>query len=114
MTAGYLERHDHARLPAQPCFRHSVHTYGVLDQAGVLRAYALVYRAGELVLVSMILGHGDHLANDVMYLLMQGLVEEQAPAGGIIFYNRHDSGTEGLRYFKERCGFLEHDLEWAA
>jgi hypothetical protein len=111
MAAGYLERQDHGPLPHYPCDRHRVHTYGVL-QEGRLRAYLILYRVGELSLVSQILGHGDHLAADVMYLLASGGVEQQTPGGGFLYYNRHDSGTDGLRYYKERLGFRETDISW--
>ena len=123
MTAGYQTRHDRGPLPSQPCARHRVHTYGVLDRprldelsgpdGGELRAYTVVHRVGELALISMILGHGAHLDRDIMYLLMQGLIDDQAPAGGTLFYNRHDSGTDGLRYYKTRCGFRPADVTWA-
>ena len=62
--------------------------------------------------IDLILGHGDHLANDVMYLLFAGMVEDQAGNGGVLYYNRHDSGTEGLVYYKERVGFAAGDVEW--
>jgi hypothetical protein len=60
----------------------------------------------------MILGHGDHLANEIMYLLFQGVVEDQAGYSGVLYYNRFDSGTEGLRFFKSRLGFYEGDVAW--
>jgi hypothetical protein len=110
MSDGYLTRYEHGALPDYPCARHSIHTYGVLDES--LRAYLTLYRIGQLALVSMILGHGEHLRNDVMYLLFQGVVEEQAGQGGFFYYNRHDSGTEGLRFYKERVGFAPAEIEW--
>lgn len=112
MSAGYLRQHRHAPLPDYPCERHRVHTYGVL-QGDRLRAYLTLYRVGELGLVSMILGHGDHLRNDIMYLLAQGVIEAQIGQGGFLYYNRHDSGTTGLVFYKERLGFHAADVEWA-
>jgi hypothetical protein len=64
-------------------------------------------------MVSMILGHGDHLNDGIMFLLFQGVVEHQAGLGGSFFYNRADSGGEGLRWFKARLGFEAADIEWA-
>jgi hypothetical protein len=61
----------------------------------------------------MILGHGSHLRCDVMYLLFAGVVEDQSGNPGILYYNRHDSGGEGLRFFKERLGFREGDVAWS-
>jgi hypothetical protein len=114
MAAGYLERQDYSPLPAYPCDRHAIRTYGVTDADGHLRAYAWVYRVGQLVMFSSILGHADHLANHVMYLLVQGALQDQLKAGdGVAFYNRHDSGTEGLVFFKERLGFTPCEVVWS-
>lgn len=111
MADSYRRRQDYQPLPEYPCRLHRVTTYGVL-QAHRLVAYLWLYRCGELALVSSILGHGDHLENDVMYLLMQGTVDAETGTGGMLVYNRHDSGSEGLRYYKERCGFTEQRVEW--
>lgn len=113
MRAGYLTRTVHGKLPVYPCPLHNIRTYGVL-QGDVLRAYLSLYRVGELALISMILGHGDHLRNDIMYLLFAGVVDSQAGLGGFFYYNRHDSGTDGLRYYKERVGFRPQRVTWAA
>ena len=111
MTSGYLKRHLYGRLPDYPCDRHNVRTYGVLKDE-TLVAYVALYRVGELGLVSMIIGHGDHLRNDVMYLLALGTIRDQIPHGGYLYYNRHDSGTEGLVYYKERNGFRAGNIQW--
>jgi hypothetical protein len=111
MSAGYLKRHNHGPLPAYPCDRHRVNTYGVLHGV-TLRAYLSMYRCGELVLISMILGHGRYLDEDIMYLLALGTIEAQAGQGGVFYYNRHDSGTRGLRYYKEKIGFTAEDVQW--
>jgi hypothetical protein len=47
-----------------------------------------------------------------MYLLVSGMISDQSDRGGVLFYNRHDSGTSGLVYFKERLGFAAGDVEW--
>lgn len=113
MSAGYRERPHFGQLPAYPCDRHRVRTFGALDVRGQLVAYLWLYRAGDLALVSSILGHGAHLANDVMYLLFQGMLERESDFGGYIVYNRHDSGTDGLRYFKAKLGFESTEVSWA-
>lgn len=112
MSAGYLERPSDEPLPVYPCRRHGVHTYGVEDADGVLVAYLWIYRAGELALVSQILGHAEHLENEIMYLLFAGMIEREAVEPGFLVYNRHDSGTDGLRFFKERVGLTETLVEW--
>jgi hypothetical protein len=110
MTEGYRKPSTEP-LPDYQCSRHNIRTYGVL-QGERLRAYLTLYRLGELRLISMILGHGEHLKNDVMYALFQGVVEDQAGDDGWFYYNRWDSGTDGLRYFKSKLGFAEGDVEW--
>jgi hypothetical protein len=49
-----------------------------------------------------------------MWLLWQGVLaaESFVDPEGFIVYNRHDSGTEGLRWFKERVGLRETMVEW--
>jgi hypothetical protein len=63
-------------------------------------------------MVSMILGHGDHFDAGIMFLLVQGVVEDQAGLGGFFFYNVHSSGQDGLRWAKERYGFRAADIQW--
>ena len=111
MSNGYMIRQSYAPLPDYPCPRHRITTYGVLRH-GRLYAYCWLYRAGDLALVSSILGHGDALRDDVMWLLMQGVVGAETGTDGLLVYNRWDSGTDGLRYFKARCGFEERAVEW--
>lgn len=113
MAAGYRERHEHGQLPVYPCARHAIRTYGVLQNDRLL-AYLTLYRVNALALVSMILGHGDHLRADIMYLLFAGLVADQAGQGGWFYYNTWNSGTDGLRYYKERVGFAAADVAWVA
>lgn len=112
MSEGYGQRPSSSPDPIWPCPRHGVHPYGVLDHKGHLRAYLWLYRSGELALVSQILGHGSHLRNDVMYLLWSGMLNAEAEHGGFVVYNRHDSGTDGLRYYKERVGLKPRKVQW--
>jgi hypothetical protein len=112
MTAAYRERTHFLPLPEYPCPRHGIWTYGVLDARGTLVAYLWLYRSGDMALVSSILGHGEHEPKDVMYLLFEGVLSAQAGNDGYFVYNRHDSGTEGLRYFKSKLGFVPMEVAW--
>jgi hypothetical protein len=112
MSAGYLEHRQQGSLPRYPCKRHNIRTYGVVSSDEHLVAYMTLYRINELALISMILGHGDHLKNDIMYLLFAGTVLTQANLGGWFYYNLWDSGQDGLRYYKEKVGFREGDVKW--
>jgi hypothetical protein len=112
MSVGYLERPAFSPLPEYPCERHAIRTYGVFAPDGPLVAYLVLYVCGDLVMVSQILGHADHLSNDVMYLLVVSALADEIPLPSTVFYNLHSSGTDGLRYFKERLGFREASVEW--
>jgi hypothetical protein len=116
MSAGYLSPPSGSKLPDYPCARHGVHTYGVIeghDYGPELVAYMWIYRAGDLALVSQILGHSSHEPNDVMYLLFEHALEREIAYGpGFVVYNRFDSGGDGLRYFKTRLGFEEREVRW--
>jgi len=112
MTASYRRRPSDAPLPAYACARHSVRTYGVL-RGDRLRAYLWLYRAGDLALVSSILGHASDLADGIMFLLFDGVLEAETwHTPGVMVYTRHDSGTDGLRFFKERLGFAAAEVAW--
>lgn len=113
MSTGYLQPPTTTPLPDYPCARHGIRTYGIETGDGILVAYLWLYRAGDLALVSQILGHADHLEHEVMYLLVQGAVAAETPHGGFMVYNRYDSGTDGLRFFKDRCGFAPARVEWS-
>jgi hypothetical protein len=120
MDAGYASP-DTSPLSDYPCELHAIRGYGVWtlerwsEDHAVERlvAYLFMYRAGDLALVSQVLGHADHEPNGVMYLLFRHALEaEGAIAPGVCVYNRWDSGTDGLRFLKARIGFEETAVEW--
>lgn len=112
MTHGYRTRQTFSPLPRFACARHAIRTTGI-SLSGELVGYLAMYRCGELALVSQILGHAEHLENEIMYQLFAGaLARELGNGPGYVVYNRHDSGTDGLRFFKERLGFSEAAVEW--
>lgn len=111
MSNGYRSHVTHGKLSDYPCELHNIRTYGVLKDDH-LRAYLTLYRCGELALISMIIGHGDALQDEVMYLLFHGVVEDQAGYPGVLYYNTWGSGTDGLRFYKERVGFSPGSVEW--
>lgn len=111
MGQGYQHRPTFTPLPME-CPRHHVYTYGV-RYGDTLAAYLWLYRSGDLAMVSSILGHADHLENNVMYLLWFGMVWNQQHLGGTVFYNLHNSGTDGLRFYKERVGLKPGNVKWA-
>lgn len=115
MSRAYTQRQRFSPLPEYPCSRHAIRTTGVwAEDWTTLVGYLVMIRAGELALVSQILGHADHLENEIMYLLFEHALEREIAADpeGLVVYNRHDSGTDGLRFFKERLGFQPMPVEW--
>ena len=113
MDAPYWERTEFSPLPEYTCERHAIRVTGIWSEAQELVGYIVVYRCGDLALVSQILGHARHLENEIMYLLFAGALTRETLAGpGMVVYNRHDSGTDGLRFFKERLGFEEAPVSW--
>lgn len=114
MSAGYRLRPPDTQLPEYQCPRHRTKRVFVEDVNGLAVAYAVIIRAGQLALVSQILGHHDHLRNEIMYLLFEGALNGETDQRGFMVYNRWDSGTDGLRFFKERLGFEPREIEWAA
>lgn len=112
MSEGYAVKPATAPDPIYGCPAHGVHPYGVEDIDGNLVAYLWIYRAGQLALVSQILGHADHLNHEIMYLLWQGMLDSELRERGFVVYNRHDSGTDGLRFYKERVGLAETAVRW--
>jgi hypothetical protein len=113
MAGSYREPSSFDPLPDFPCALHAIRCYGVWSGSGHLVAYLVMYRAGDLALVSQVLGHGDHEDNGIMHLLHRdALVAEGAVAPGVAVYNRFDSGTPGLRQFKHWIGYEETAVEW--
>ena len=114
MTERYRSRPDpYGPLPQYGCPRHQLRTYGVLKD-GHLVAYTWLYQMGEICLFSTILGHGDHLNAGVMYLLVAESIRDIMSLAGTKYamYNMHQSGTEGLRFFKEQMGFAGFWVDW--
>lgn len=114
MSESYRKRYEYSPLPKYPCERHQVRTYGVKSPEGRLVAYLWLYVAGQLRLCSSIIGHAAHLENEVMYLLFRGMLEAETERDpdGVVVYHRWDNGTDGLRFYKERVGLRDTEIEW--
>jgi hypothetical protein len=113
MSDAYVNLKASTSLVGPPrCPRHHTRCYGVFS-GDRLVAYSTFYRVGELVHLSQFLGHADFLERGTMYLLIREVMRDQILNGeGVLYYNLWDSGTEGLRFFKQRVGFRPEDVEW--
>lgn len=88
--------------------------YGVF-QGETLAAYLWVVRSGELVVLSRLLGHADHLSQGVMYLLITSFIEQQFDENSevkFVMYDTFFGAGEGLKMFKSRCGFQPYKVKW--
>lgn len=81
--------------------------YGVFDKEGKLVAYLWLVILNDLALINRILGHKDHLNNNVMYLgtLKTIVTEIKINQRKVIMYDTFGSKKNGLVLFKKRLGF---------
>jgi hypothetical protein len=112
MSASYIDLPKSGPMTKYACRWHNVVMYGVLSEHDRLVGYATMYRCGDLLHVSQFLGHASFLDDGIMYLLVAEIMREHEDRPGVLFYNRHDSGTDGLRFFKERIGLRQGDVTW--
>jgi hypothetical protein len=82
---------------------------------GVVIAYSRLQYAGDIAGMPRIMGHGDHLANGVMFLLGAGIVEHvktARPEARYLMYDMFFGASAGLREFKTHLGFRPHYVRW--
>lgn len=86
----------------------SIQCLGVFKD-GRLYAYCVFETCGEISFVNMLLGHGEHLQDGIMYLLFLGLVQNGMQIKGLRYFNylTLHSSTPGLDDFKRQVGFEE-------
>jgi len=81
----------------------------------ILVAYAQLRYAGEIVGLHRVMGHGDHLDDGIMFLLMAGIVEHVKTTRRdihYVFYDMFFGASEGLRAFKMHLGFRPYYVRW--
>jgi hypothetical protein len=82
---------------------------------GVLVAYCKVQYAGDIAAMARVMGHGDHLANGVMFLLTAEIVrhvKSVRPYTPYLFYDMIFGASAGLREFKAHLGFRPYYVRW--
>ena len=100
-------------------FSRSADVFGVMDQAGVLRAYICVRLCGEVACIERLLGHADALEDGVMYLLVQGVVDwviKQRGGGAQptwLMYDMFSGASPGMRQFKHVIGCKPYRVSWS-
>jgi hypothetical protein len=88
--------------------------FGIYSSDGKLVAYVWTYIVGEMVLINRILGHGDFLKDNIMYLLMTSVVSEfiQVKESNFIMYDTFGQVENGLVLFKKRIGFKPYTVNF--
>jgi hypothetical protein len=116
-------------LPSPPaCYLHWDVAFGVfLPEPGRMQgdvvvderlvAYISLRRSGDVVLYSMILGHGDHLGDGVLVLLHHEVIRWLSDeADGVarelrfVMYGGRQNGGESLLQWKRQAGFTPHHV----
>jgi hypothetical protein len=80
-----------------------------------LVAYSELEYAGEVVVMSDLFGHGGHLNDGIMFLLVAGVVDHvKRERSGIryVLYDMYFGAGAGLRAFKTNAGFRPHFVRW--
>jgi hypothetical protein len=90
------------------------HWYGIYSTEGKLVAYMWLYLVGEMVLINRILGHKDHLKNNVMYLMITKVIAGFINSNKIkyVMYDTFGRSENGLVLFKKRIGFKPYTVNF--
>lgn len=88
--------------------------YGIVDSEGVLVAYLWTIELNEMILLNRILGHQEHLKNNVMYLLLTKFIAEsiEGRKASYIMYDTFGKVQNGLVLFKKRIGFKPYTVNF--
>ena len=95
--------------------RENPEFYAVFDRDGHLRAYMHVMLFGEICVICRILGHMEFVKDGIMYLMISELVKKLVGANPEVKYLMYDTvfgAAPGLRYFKDRSGFVPFRVKW--
>jgi hypothetical protein len=105
---------DYLDPDATPRRGPNVDHLGVLLD-GTVVAYTRLDYVGDIAGLGRVMGHGDHLDNGVMWLLMSGTVEHvksTRPQARWLFYDMFFGAHAGLRSFKTNAGFRPYYVRW--
>ena len=88
------------------CCEHSADFYACFKNEKMV-AYISMNYSGNLCAASQILGHAQHLKNEVMLNLWVAFVNDCMARGFThIVYSRWKDGTDGLKYWKHSVGMV--------
>jgi len=113
ISPAYLDRSELSKY-----FSGAAVVFAVRDRSGIVRAYAHTLMLGEVAIFDRLMGHGEHLKNGIMYLLVseavRAICERKAGFNSPqwVMYDMMLGAGEGLRFFKERLGFQPYYVSW--
>jgi hypothetical protein len=89
--------------------------FGVLNAQGTLTAYLDLQIANEVAVTRTLLGHGQHLNDGIMYLLLIEVARHlyATDTTRYLMYDMYFGTGQGLRLFKEKLGFKPYWVKWA-
>jgi hypothetical protein len=100
--------------PTSHSRHHDFPYFGVFAD-GTLIGYAACLVAGEYCHIEHILGHAGHLGTSAVPMLIIGMAEElyrSYPQVKYYAYGTYFGGTETMRRFKRKFGFVPHRVNW--
>ena len=88
--------------------------YGVFSNEGKLVSYLWSVKMKDLSLINRILGHDEHLKNNVMYFLIVSFVKDiiTSTVNRVIMYDTFGKNQNGLVMFKKRIGFKPYTVNF--
>jgi hypothetical protein len=107
---------DPSYLDPEATYPHgAAFDYVGIVRADVLLAYSQLLYAGDMAAMARVMGHGEHLADGIMFQLVAGIVghlKQARPQTRYLFYDMFFGAAPGLREFKTRAGFRPHYVRW--
>ncbi|MBC9811958.1 hypothetical protein H9Y05_05650 [Crocinitomicaceae bacterium CZZ-1] len=93
---------------------HENNWFGVFNSTNKLVGYIWLVKTNELGLMNRILGHNDHLKQNIMYLLAVETIANEIHLGEhkIIMYDTFGAKKNGLVLFKNRIGFKPYTIHF--
>ena len=88
--------------------------FGVYN-GGILVSYLWVVKSGELAILNRLLGHQDYLKDGIMYYMILSYIEYELSVKSktqIVMYDTFFGASDGLKMFKNRCGFKPYRVKW--
>jgi hypothetical protein len=105
-----LEHANPSSIDPTHAYRH----FGVFRD-GALLAFADLFVAGEVAMLTTILGHAGHQSDGIVPQLiieMARRILNEHPTARFYTYGTYFGASEGLRRFKRRFRFSPHRIEW--